>query len=208
MTLPAKFKCPPNLASHMATLFAGEYDILTPFEGAPAILDIGACVGAFALWSQVRWPGAEVHCYEPNPRVHRMLEANTAEMHPAVTLHRVAVTTTRTGSIPLYTGKNNVGETSIVASVAGTTESVDVPTVPIEDLPHCDIIKLDCEGYEPELLRRYCATHERPAAVLAEYHSPTDMKLFQVVAVELGYRIVKVHEYSFGRGVVCMRHEP
>lgn len=208
MTLPERFKCPPNLVSHMATLMAGEYDLLTPFDGAPCILDVGACVGAFAVWAHARWPDCEVHCYEPNPRVHRILEHNVSALTPKVAVHRVAVTCERTGSVKLFAGKNNLGETSIVASIAGTEDSVDVPTVPIEDLPPADIVKLDCEGYEPELFRRYCATHERPAIMLAEYHSATDMKLFQVVAVELGYRIAKVMEHSYARGVVCMRHEP
>lgn len=203
-----RFTCPPSLAPHMVELFAGEYDLLAHFTEAPVVVDIGACVGAFARWVQQRFPGAEVHCYEPNPRVHNMLDRNVAIMSPVPTVHRLAVTVDRLGEVALYAGRNNVGETSTNPNIAGTDEGVMVPTVPIDDLPPCDVLKLDCEGNEPELLQRYCLTHERPAVVLLEYHSPTDAASIIRLANWGGWRIAKWREHSYGRGVICMRHEP
>lgn len=202
--MPAKFRCPPGLALYMAELFNGEYDCAFPFDGVPVILDVGACVGAFAIWAEKRWPGAEIHSYEPNPRVHSLLERNVAEMAKPATVHKVAVTLTSEPSVTLYQGRENVGQTSLIADYAGTTDAVTVPARCVVDLPECDILKMDCEGNEPQLLTRYCATHVPPSLVLAEYHSPADMVAFQRAE---GYRIIKAVEHTYWRGVVALRRE-
>jgi len=40
------------------------------------VLDIGANVGLFSLWAAHNFPGATIHAYEPNPKVHPHLSAN------------------------------------------------------------------------------------------------------------------------------------
>jgi hypothetical protein len=54
------------------------------------ILDIGANVGSFALWAELRWPGSKIRCYEPNPGTFAFLKRNTAG-HPAITCHNAAL---------------------------------------------------------------------------------------------------------------------
>ena len=221
--MPAKFVCPPGMVRHMAELFGtvcrecgevspvdGEYACMHGFADPPVCVDVGACVGGFARWAEMYWPGAKVHCFEPNPRVHGMLERNLSVMGSRASLTKAAVLVTDEPTVRLYTGRNNVGEASIIREYAGAEEEdfVDVPAVCVTTLPECNVLKLDCEGNEPELFHRYVATHKPPHLMLAEYHSPADMMLFQSMAIGLGYRIVRVREHSFGRGVVCMRKNP
>ena len=47
---------------------------------SPVILDIGANIGAFALWAIGRWPGCRLHCYEPLPANFDMLRQNLAHL--------------------------------------------------------------------------------------------------------------------------------
>jgi FkbM family methyltransferase len=206
-------RCPPSLARYMQDVWEGEYHFLLPFDGAPTVVDVGACIGAFARWVQAKYECAEIYCFEPNPKVHGMLEANTKDMRPPPTIAKVAVVTPRKwrelegGMVTLYNGRNNVGETSIEAVIAGTGDGVQVPALNVEALPDCDVLKLDCEGHEPELVRAYLATprRPRPAGIMLEYHSIEDAMAVQKLAVEQEYRIAKWLEHGAGRGVVCMR---
>lgn len=65
---------------HQGAELAGCYDVPV-FEKEvrpPVVLDIGADVGAFAIWACKRWPGAHIHSYEERPNLFQCLE-NTQE---------------------------------------------------------------------------------------------------------------------------------
>lgn len=209
--IPPKFKTPRNMAAHLRLVFAGEYDCADAFSETRGVVvvDVGANVGAFVWWASMRWPRCEIHAYEPNPDALRFLRHNVGGVQAAdVTVHPEAVVIADTTMVRLYHGKHNLGEASIVADIAGQSESfVDVEAVSVKALPECDVLKLDCEGNEPDLVDAYLDTHEAPHLVMVEYHSPTDHKAMQHVANARGYRIVRVDEHGFGRGVMCLRKD-
>ena len=209
--IPPKFKTPRDMAPHLAKVFAGEYDCADGFTETRevVVVDIGANVGAFVWWASLRWPNCEIHAYEPNPRALRLLRHNAENViGRKPTIYDAAVTSRDCGNVPLYQGANNLGEASLRADIAGqSADFVEVPTVPVAKLPECDVLKLDCEGNEPNLIDDYLSTHDAPHLVLAEYHSPADHRAMQAVAQAWHYRIVKVDEAGFGRGVVCMRKD-
>lgn len=206
-----RFRCPPAMAKYMSEIWElGEYNFDLRIEGQATILDIGACIGGFARWAQLRWPGAVVHCYEPNPRVHPLLESNVAPMNPAVHVNKVAVVlddvAKASPTVAFYQGRNNVGESSIVQAFAATEEACEVPCLSVRELPVADIVKLDCEGNEPALLAEYVKVHGAPAGVMLEYHAPEDGVAVCSWAVQHGYQIAKVLEHDPVRGVICLRH--
>lgn len=217
--IPPKFRMPPDMARHLVPIFgafckecgapvagSAEYDMLGEFIEPPVVIDIGANVGAFCVWAESRWPGCEVFAYEPNPKALALLEKNVACMQKRPQIAPLAVTMERTGKVALYQGLHNLGMASLIPEIAGTNDAIQVDTVPVEDLPQCDVLKLDCEGNEPELFARYVASHEPPMLIACEYHSPHDMMEFQRYAGKQ-YRIVSVKEHVPSRGVVCMRKE-
>jgi FkbM family methyltransferase len=122
------------------------------------VLDVGANIGLTScLFAQL---AASVHAVEPNPAVYELLAANLmanglANVHP----HRLAIGDT--GGTMHFTGKSAFGRLT-----SDTTElSVDVRTVDdmVDQLQliRLDLLKIDVEGFEPNVLRGAARTLER-----------------------------------------------
>lgn len=196
-----KFQCPKNMAPHVERIFAGEYDIDGVTLGAgDVILDIGANVGAFAVWARRKWPGADIRCYEPHPEAWSMLINNVSDpfMYP-MQAYELAVRQEghpRVGK--LYDGVNNLGEASMYA-VADTGAAHDVAVIYPRELPAALIMKLDCEGAEMEILREYPHVSEL-RAVLVEYHRPEYRR--QIEDLLTGFTLVGGQIYSAETGVL------
>ena len=72
------FYCEEAMRPHVARVFEGEYEVtMSPELVKPRILDIGANLGAFAIWASKRWPGASFICFEPHPTTYKLLLART-----------------------------------------------------------------------------------------------------------------------------------
>jgi FkbM family methyltransferase len=159
--------CPPSMIVHVQKVLRGEYDV--PYQHpAPVILDIGANIGAFALWALDRWPGCRLHCYEPLPANFELLERNLAHRAgPAVSLYPFAIgDPARTR---LFLGRNNCGEASFFDLGEQSSESVEVVTRPPAVLPAAQVIKIDAEGSEVEILSGLAPIQFD--IVLLEYHA-------------------------------------
>ncbi len=159
--------CPPSMLAHARKVLRGEYDL--PYQNPrPVILDIGANIGAFALWAIGRWPGCRIHCYEPLPANFAMLRQNLAHLEgTSVALHPFAIGDP--GRTRLYLGKNNCGEASFFDLGEQSSESVEVVTRAPDVLPRAHIIKIDAEGSEVEILSGMGSIDSD--LVLLEYHS-------------------------------------
>lgn len=114
-------------------------------------LDIGANIGVWA--EAMRRCGAQVHAFEPNPKLFRMLRAGAAPS--GVTLHDIALSD-RAGEAVLMVprgrrGYSNQGAT-LSAEKIGAREfgSVTVATARLDDLGIDDVgfMKIDVEGHE------------------------------------------------------------
>lgn len=76
--LPA---CPDDLLGLEAVLDGAYYVPGLSFASPPHVLDVGANVGAFAVWAAREWPGCSIDCYEPHPEHVAMLKENLG-IHP------------------------------------------------------------------------------------------------------------------------------
>lgn len=200
----AEFVTPAEMMPHWESIWTGgEYDLRTA-KPIRRILDIGACVGAFAIWAHQRWPDAAIHCYEPNPLAFGMLRKNV----PFADLHEVAVTSSDellTMSVPV----GNIGAATmrpVRDTDPGGTHCPDKlhPAM----LPDCDLAKFDCEGAELDVLSHYLFNNPKrspPHAVLYEYHSQVLRDRIQHQLDDLAYTIVGAVEYGPGLGVCKWR---
>ena len=154
--IPIDIDCPTQMESAVKYVFEGEYESHHYATGLD-ILDIGANVGSFALWAQMRWPGSKIRCYEPNPGTFAFLKRNTAG-HPAITCHDAALFPGAKPREPFFSRYDGDGEAGL-ASYAGDTfckgvmkPAFEVDVVDPARIASADIVKIDIEGGEADVL--------------------------------------------------------
>ncbi len=116
-----------------------------------SIADIGANVGVFAIAARISFPHAEIHCYEPNteniPYLHKQAESlNLKTFKEAVS--------NIDGTCSL--SKSTIHDTSARIT---NLEGGEIPLTSLDAVinrfnsQQIDLLKLDCEGFEFEILR-------------------------------------------------------
>lgn len=143
---------------HRGIFFHGQYDpgltrlLQRRVEPGMVLFDVGANVGYFTLIA--RDLGAQVHAFEPNPRVRSLLTRTLQLDGSNVVLEPLAVSD-RTGTLPLYLSDGaNTGKTSLERT---TDSAVEVGLVTLDSyvaetgvVP--DLVKIDVEGHQGAVL--------------------------------------------------------
>jgi FkbM family methyltransferase len=171
--IPLALACPPLMESAVRYVLEGEYE--SHLDGSKLdILDIGANIGSFARWAELRWPGSHIRCYEPNPGTFSFLERNIAG-RPQITAVNAAVYPGTSGTEKFFARYDGDGEAGLVSYAADTfrasamDRTFDVEVVSPETLASADIVKLDVEGAEAAILRHLDLS--RTQLVLAEFQN-------------------------------------
>lgn len=202
------FKCPKDMWPHLQPILNGiEYDVPIYNADVPfRILDLGANIGAFSVWASYRWPGCQIHAYEPHPETFKTLTTNMSH-YPNVSCHEWGVgTTTPSGMRALLEGENNIGEASFY--VTGVTKGTGIH-VEVKDpltLPEADILKMDIEGCEVEVLEPLIHSGRKFLAVMFEYHRINDRRILDVLLNDYVLTGAKVIDVK-GRGVCRYIHK-
>jgi FkbM family methyltransferase len=117
-------------------------------------IDVGANVG---LWARDLCQEFErVIAFEPIQEFRECLEMNVKSPNLFVDPRALG---NRTGSVEMVRVAGNAGHTHVnPASIWGTTEIVRLDDLSLE---HVDYIKIDCEGYEREVLEGAAETIQR-----------------------------------------------
>jgi FkbM family methyltransferase len=113
-------------------------------------IDVGAWYGPWTYWLSRRV--ARVVAFEPNPEVADVVDRTR---RGNVRLERAAVSATAgSASLALPTGGRGTEGRASLEGVSGSTRSVDVPTVRLDDLEVDDVVlvKIDVEGHERDAL--------------------------------------------------------
>jgi FkbM family methyltransferase len=165
---------PPELREHMIKLsrdvWAGEYDSseLPSFAGGapgiiyPQVLDIGACIGAFAVWARAKWPQARIRCFEPNHAAWEILAADNATF---ARVYRRAITVADRATLSTH----DAWAWGSMSTFHDYGPGEEVPSFHPRDLPGADVLKIDAEGVELEILEAYPYL-DGLSALIYEYH--------------------------------------
>jgi FkbM family methyltransferase len=166
-----------NMIPHLYKVINGEYNLKINLNN-PTILDIGANVGSFMIWSIISkcndWIDPTIHCYEPMTENFNSLLINLNRLKlynndidiSKVHLHNVAVGDPKNDKLLL--GINNCGENSFYNNTTKDDRTYQiVHTIDGSELPEADILKMDTEGSEVDILERMKI---KPIIILLEWH--------------------------------------
>jgi FkbM family methyltransferase len=150
-----------NLDDHRIN---GEARLLRALAGAlgprPVIFDVGANVGAWSAHAAQRFPGADLHAFEPHPGAFAQLEQTLRPL--GVACHRLALGA-EPGHATLHfdpgkTVLSSLHQRDLQAFGLALDASVDVEVARLDDLcdelglATVDLLKIDVEGHERDVL--------------------------------------------------------
>jgi FkbM family methyltransferase len=136
-------------------------------------LDLGANIGAFAVYCKLR--GAVAECYEPEPNCFALLERNAVGFR----CERAAVSSSRSKTVCLWSSSltgNHYRGTLLEGKMRSSGEPLEVPNLFAGDLrgPY-DGVKMDIEGSEFGILDEDLIP---PCTKLCfEYHTSRDKSM-------------------------------
>lgn len=163
----------------------------------PIILDCGAHVGLATMYFARRYPYSQIHSFEADPKIFRLLQSNIANAGlNNVVAYGQAVWTHDKG-----VGFRLSGDDS---GCVDQTEAEAVPSVRLksflENFSHIDLLKLDVEGAEFAILEDCNTTLSRISNIIIEVHhlsniQPKLSKIFQALEESnFHYTISDLHE--------------
>lgn len=128
-----------------------------------SVVDIGANIGAYTLYlAGLVGPGGRVLAVEPQPSVLGRLRENLA-LNPELTVTVAPVALgAQAGEALFETNAGNEGEGKLAQT--GATAGIKVPVATLHDLvlrsglSRIDALKIDVEGWEPQVLLPFFAT--------------------------------------------------
>lgn len=172
------------------------------------VIDIGAQCGMFTLAAASR--GARVFAYEPLPENYDLLLANVRRsgFADAVSARNVAVAG-QTGHTDLYVAAGDTGGATVRPECHGWSpdrpglERRSVPCLSLHDIfqqsdiPHCDLLKMDCEGSEYDILAAsQMEDLAKIGAIILEYHRNVPVEELTSLLREASFQVELVRQYN------------
>lgn len=194
LKFPVRIECSDAMKPHIQEVLNGEYDI--PLFGyGLKILDVGANVGAFTIYSVHRWPGSSIMAFEPHPRNAELFLKNTQIYSDVIKLMPVGIGLS--GKRFLSNGQNNEGE----ASFFGSSKDFEVEVMDPLGLPEADILKIDTEGCEIEILEPLIRAGRIFQAIMVEFHTVEHRR--EIDSLLKNYVLVKSKIMAPSLGTLC-----
>lgn len=153
------------------------------------ILDIGANIGLFSVAAKIHFPHACIHAYEPNLDVKKYLDHQAATfgfnaIYEAIGKTSGRATLSKNLECDTAARVNQDEEGNII--ITSLSEAIDG-----YDEKFVDLLKLDCEGYEHQLMEEK-GPWSNCRYLAMEYHLGPDMKPESVCSTiqDLGFKIL------------------
>jgi FkbM family methyltransferase len=173
----------PFMRNLIMGIFQGhDYPIYRyPNYSPDIIFDIGANIGATAVYFHAAFPGAQIFCYEPSIRNFHYLEKNTESFANIHTFPYGLYD--RSSNFPIYLGKDQCAQDSIFLNNETTNVHETARLVRASEelsdrgIQRISILKIDTEGCEIPILREFeiAGGGNMPIDMLyVEYHSEED----------------------------------
>lgn len=190
--------------------FAGDEvdSILSLVNPGDHVLDLGANIGFHTLaLARAVGPGGAVTSVEPQRFCFQLLCANiTANQLATVNALRAAVgDVAGTCTVPLLDPRtrHNAGatEVTLAADAGAQTDTVPLITVDSLNLPRCNLIKIDTEGFEDRVIAGAVETIKRHhPALYIEVHDRDKLQRLTATLGPLGYGLT-LHHTQFYRSI-------
>ncbi len=156
-------------------------------QNPKVVVDIGAHIGGTAILAASL--GADVYAYEPEQENFNLLSENIKLNNFKNKIHCFKQAIGKPGKRNLYLTPENSGMTTLLpeGSPAEQVEVIPISKI-FENIPHCDLLKIDCEGAEYEFL--YDLPVEKIDQISMELHKGNQnkaiiwLKIFYEVKVE------------------------
>jgi FkbM family methyltransferase len=156
------------------------YPVLDIVREVSVVVDIGANIGASALWFSLMYPDAMVHALEPGSEAFRLLTRNTAG-RPNVRRYPFGLFS-KDAEVTLYAGADDSVQATIgksaqagapdemvrLRSIAAWLDEVGIDVI--------DVLKVDTEGCELPILRGIKDRLPAIRLIHVEYHSESDRR--------------------------------
>ncbi len=155
-------------------------------EEVKLVLDIGANVGATALYFSRLFPNAAIHAFEPAPDNFAVLSMNVANSK-RIRAHNFALGATD-ATLELFASDNpiNFGGYSLHAAGSDTSKKIRIPVRAVSavlkelSIDKADVIKVDTEGAEWDILTAFPENILRGASyITGELHGNKDFALLE-----------------------------
>jgi FkbM family methyltransferase len=160
----------------------------------PTIVDAGANIGVSAVWLAAHYPGAALHCFEPEPANFGLLRHNLAGR--ANTWCEQAALGAREGTVDLFVTER-LSDYSVFPPDAPATVC-PVRAVRLADylagqgIERVDLLKLDVEGSEVDVLRGLADSIDDVGVIAGEVHERlVDQEEFYALLHSRGLRVVR-----------------
>jgi len=170
------------------------------------VLDIGANVGIFALYASKWAERVNIHCFEPNPQVHPLLEMNTKNLGNVYLKYHALGNSN--GELVLNQHPVNTGQTSTTLTFENG-KKVNVPVLHSGEvisrlkLNTIDVVKIDTEGAEIQILEGLKDHIPNIKILMAEYHTEHDRKRIEELLPEFMLYSAHIEEL---RGVGTVKY--
>ena len=168
-----------NAATHIHDILTGNvYKPVQLKDFSPTrIIDIGANVGASAIYFHSQYPNAQVTCFEPSTKNFHYLTQNLQDINH-ITLNPFGLSDT-TKITTLFQGKTQCLQYSIFKNteVSESGEQIQLKAAfdeVKEIIENQTVIKIDTEGCEFQILNSIKTFFNQLQVIYLEFHSETD----------------------------------
>jgi FkbM family methyltransferase len=170
------------------------------------VIDIGAHIGGFSLYASDRSKEGKIFSFEPFESTFQILKKNIETNNKKNIIAYQKAVGKKSGKTKLYVSNTNYAENSVYKKTSSFVE-VDMLTLgdifKHNNLSHCDVIKLDCEGAEYDILFSSKKELKLVNQLIMEYHDPT---YFNVPNQTVDRLIKFLKEIGFS--VIIKEHTP
>jgi FkbM family methyltransferase len=166
------------------------------------VMDVGANIGAAAVYFSLLYPEARIFAFEPARAPYELLSTNTRD-RDNVHAYNFGLFSSDVEGVQLYSGDVDSGTSSIGRSKMTTAQSEAITLRSVADwlaansITRIDVLKIDTEGCEVPIMRAIRGLIPTIKVVYLEYHSEDDRReidrLLEHTHALVGGRIAIVH---------------
>lgn len=187
----------PSLATEIELIFQKKLYDFDAVREDPFVIDGGAHIGSFSMYTLSRYPGASVLAFEPEDKSWGHLNANLLRNAPVGSASRIRTVKKGLGGFDGRIGFDMRESDGSTAYAASTNSTVSVCRLsPYLDRP-VDYLKLNIEGAELEVLREIEPRLHLVREICIEYHG----------FPEVGQRLHEVLEFLHRNGFRYLVHD-